>query len=91
VRLERAPAGPGSAECDLRGLRVDEALDRADAHLQSHLGQGGAEVIFIHGHGSGALRDALRGWLRRAAGVAELRPGAPAEGGNGVTVVRLDT
>jgi DNA mismatch repair protein MutS2 len=91
VRLERTPQGPGPAECDLRGLRVDEALERADAHLQSHLGQGAAQLVFIHGHGSGALRDAVRGWLRGVAAVAELRSGAPAEGGNGVTVVRLDT
>ena len=83
--------GPARAECDLRGLRVDEALDRADAHLQSHLGLGGAQVVFIHGHGSGALRDAVRGWLRGVAEVAELRSGAPAEGGNGVTVVRLES
>jgi DNA mismatch repair protein MutS2 len=91
VEIERAAPEPGSAECDLRGLRVDEALDRADAHLQSHLGLGGAQLVFIHGHGSGALRDAVRGWLRGVAEVAELRSGAPAEGGNGVTVVRLDS
>jgi DNA mismatch repair protein MutS2 len=90
VGIERAAPEPGATECDLRGLRVDEALDRADAHLQSHLGLGGAEIVFIHGHGSGALRDAVRGWLRGVAEVAELRSGAPAEGGNGVTVVRLE-
>jgi DNA mismatch repair protein MutS2 len=88
--IERMPT-PGTAECDLRGLRVDEALDRADAHLQAHLGLGGAELVFIHGHGSGALRDAVRGWLRGVPGISELRSGAPGEGGNGVTVVRLES
>jgi DNA mismatch repair protein MutS2 len=89
VEVERAADGPGDAECDLRGLRVDEALERADAHLQAHLGHGSAQLVFIHGHGSGALRDAVRGWLRGIPAVAELRSGAAGEGGNGVTVVRL--
>jgi DNA mismatch repair protein MutS2 len=90
VEVQRA-SEPGAVECDLRGLRVDEALDRADAHLQAHLGHGGSQLVFIHGHGSGALRDAVRGWLRGVAQVAELRSGAAGEGGNGVTVVRLQS
>jgi DNA mismatch repair protein MutS2 len=91
VAVERAADGPGSVECDLRGLRVDEALERADAHLQAHLGLGSLQLVFIHGHGSGALRDAVRGWLRGVAEIAELRSGAPGEGGNGVTIVRLES
>jgi DNA mismatch repair protein MutS2 len=41
----------------------------------------------IHGHGSGRLRDAVRQHLRGHRGVAEVRSGAPNEGGNGATVV----
>ena len=41
----------------------------------------------IHGHGSGRLREAVRQHLRGHRGVAEIRPGAPNEGGNGATVV----
>jgi DNA mismatch repair protein MutS2 len=90
VDVSRAPDSerPGS-ECDLRGLRVDEALDRADAHLHHLLGTGETHVTFIHGHGTGALRNAIREWLRHLPEVAELRPGAPEQGGNGVTVATL--
>ena len=90
VSLRREVADePSSLECDLRGLRVDEALERADAALQRLLGRGGGRVTFIHGHGTGALRDAIRSWLRGIPGVEKFEPGGPREGGNGVTVATL--
>jgi DNA mismatch repair protein MutS2 len=82
-------APPRALDCDLRGLRVDEALDRADATLQRVLGRGGGRVTFIHGHGTGVLRNAIRAWLRDVRGVASFAPGAPQEGGNGVRVATL--
>jgi DNA mismatch repair protein MutS2 len=90
VKLERQVAEePSSLDCDLRGLRVDEALERADAALQRLLGRGGGRVVFIHGHGTGALRDAIRSWLRGMPGIEKFEPGGPREGGNGVTVATL--
>jgi DNA mismatch repair protein MutS2 len=88
--IDRDTDAPPPLECDLRGLRVDEALDRAEAHLQSHLGRGAAQLRFVHGHGTGALRDAVRGWLRDIPQVAEVRSGEAGEGGNGVTVARIE-
>jgi DNA mismatch repair protein MutS2 len=90
VSVERAhDDAPSRIDCDLRGLRVDEAIDRAESALQSVLGRGGARVVFIHGHGTGALRDAIRAWLRLIPGVESFAPGDPREGGNGVTVATL--
>jgi DNA mismatch repair protein MutS2 len=90
ARFERdAAADAAPSECDLRGLRVDEALERADAHLHRVLGSGRPSLTFIHGHGTGALRSAIRAWLRGAHGVSDFGPGEPNAGGNGVTVVRL--
>ncbi len=89
-RIERAPSSESATvECDLRGLRVDEALERAEAHLHRALGTDVQRVLFIHGHGTGALRSAVRAWLKSAREVAEWKPGEPHEGGNGVTVVTL--
>jgi DNA mismatch repair protein MutS2 len=89
-QIVRAPdRGRASAECDLRGMRVDEALERAEAHLHRALGTDVHRVLLIHGHGTGALRSALRAWLRGVPGVAEFAPAAANEGGNGVTVVTL--
>jgi len=76
-------------ECDLRGLRVDEALDRAEAHLGHVLGSGVSSVSFIHGHGTGALRSAIREWLRAAPGVESFGAAPQSLGGEGVTIAQL--
>jgi DNA mismatch repair protein MutS2 len=90
IDVERAPeAYSVREECDLRGLRVDEALERADAHLQRALGTTLRRVVFIHGHGTGALREAVRCWLGELPYIGGFEPGAPNEGGNGVTVALL--
>jgi len=90
VSVQRAREDePSRLDCDLRGLRVDEAMERAEAALQRLLGRGGGRVVFIHGHGTGALRNAIRAWLRLMPGVESFAPGDPREGGNGVTVAEL--
>ncbi len=90
ISVERANEDePSRIDCDLRGMRVDEAMERADSALQRLLGRGGGRVVFIHGHGTGALRNAIRAWLRLAPGVESFAPGEPREGGNGVTVATI--
>jgi DNA mismatch repair protein MutS2 len=90
VSVQRAHEDePSRLDCDLRGLRVDEAIERAEAALQRILGRGGGQVVFIHGHGTGALRNAIRAWLRLMPRVESFAPGDPREGGNGVTVATL--
>jgi DNA mismatch repair protein MutS2 len=46
-------------------------------------------VLFIHGHGTGALRAAIRGWLAELPYIAGFEPGKREEGGEGVTVAVL--
>ena len=74
-------------EINLIGQRVEPALDQLDAYLDQALLASRQEVRVVHGHGSGRLRQAVREHLRRHRGVADLRPGAPNEGGDGATVV----
>ncbi len=54
----------GAQRCDLRGLRVDEALDRLAEALDRAMAQGSASLAIVHGIGTGALRDAVRRHLR---------------------------
>ncbi len=77
------------ATCDLRGLDVDAATRMAEQFLDRSLGEGRRVAFLVHGHGTGALRTALRSALAESAYVAKLRAGEPREGGDGVTVVWL--
>lgn len=76
-------------EIDVRGHSVDESIDRLEAFLDYHYGRPTTQVRVIHGHGTGALREALREHLRRSGYVRSIRPGEKEEGGDGVTVVSL--
>jgi len=76
----------GTLECDLRGHRVDEALDAVDEVLDRAAAEGRDAVRIIHGHGTGALRRAVREHLR---GRVRSRPGERDEGGEGVTVALI--
>ena len=92
VPAAAGPASPlegGTLHCDLRGLRVSEALDRASEILDRAAADGRDGVEFIHGHGTGALRTAVRQLLASSAYVAEFGPGDAEAGGNGVTRVRI--
>jgi DNA mismatch repair protein MutS2 len=74
---------------DLRGARVDEALELLDQYLdQASLASAG-RVTIIHGHGSGALRDAVRDRITGHPLVRDWRPGDRGEGGDGATIVSL--
>lgn len=74
---------------DVRGLRAHEATAMTEQFLDRTLGAGRRVAFVIHGHGTGALREAIRETLRTSPYVARTRPGGPGEGGDGVTVVWL--
>ena len=76
-----------SPEINLIGQRVEPALEQLDAYLDQALLASRKQVRVIHGHGSGKLRQAVREHLRGHRGIAEIRSGAPNEGGDGATVV----
>ncbi|HVT44410.1 MAG TPA: Smr/MutS family protein [Thermoanaerobaculia bacterium] len=91
---EKGPASSDaveiSAELSLIGRRVEEALDEADRFIDRSLLEGRSAIRLIHGFGTGALRKALREYLRTHRGVRSFRPGEQNEGGDGATVVVLD-
>lgn len=79
-----------SAELNLIGQRVDDALDESDKFLDRALLEGKQAVRIIHGFGTGTLRKAVREHLRRHPAVRSWRPGAENEGGDGATIAVLD-
>ncbi len=74
---------------DLRGQRADEALAELEAFLDRTALEGADTVYVIHGHGTGALRKAVREYLATSPYVAQHRAGGAGEGGDGVSVVSL--
>jgi DNA mismatch repair protein MutS2 len=78
-----------SMEVDVRGLPVDEALEVLEHRLDSAYLSGMPFMRIIHGKGTGRLRQAIRRELRDNPYAAGFEPGKDAEGGEGVTVVKL--
>jgi DNA mismatch repair protein MutS2 len=78
----------GWLECDLRGMRVHEALDRLDTAIDQAKTESRDSVRIIHGIGTGALRNAVREHLGQTQLVKNYR--SPEEnGGEGVTDAEL--
>jgi DNA mismatch repair protein MutS2 len=74
---------------DVRGQASDEALDQVVAALDRATLDGAPFLRIIHGHGTGKLKAALREYLKDSPYVESFRPGDRAEGGDGVTVVKV--
>lgn len=78
-----------SNKLDLRGTRVEEALDALESYLDKASLANLSPVYIIHGHGTGALKSAVRKFISTSPYVAKYRAGEDAEGGDGVSVVDI--
>jgi DNA mismatch repair protein MutS2 len=88
VYFSRPARQAAKTEIDLRGQRVEEALDRVEGLLNEASTDRLNRVRIIHGKGTGALRKAIREYLSGHPLVASVGPDeGPA--GDGVTVVEL--
>ena len=85
LRLDRARSIASSL--DVRGARVDEALEVVGRYLEDCALAGLPKATIIHGHGTGALRDAVRAMAASHPLVRSARAGERGEGGDGATVV----
>ena len=80
-----APPSPG-IEVDLRGMRVDEALEALENYLEAAYLADLPWSRIIHGKGTGALRQVVRDALRNHPIIGQFRTGEQGEGGDGVTI-----
>jgi DNA mismatch repair protein MutS2 len=87
--LRRRAAERIAPQLDLRGERVEAALERLDAYLDEALLAGLDSVAIIHGAGTGALRRSIRDRLAEHPRVRGTRSGRRQEGGDGATIVEL--
>ncbi len=79
-----------ATQLDIRGWRVDDALAELDSYLDDAAMSGINAVRIVHGKGTGALRTAVRDLLAHSPLVKSYESAAPADGGDGVTVARLN-
>jgi DNA mismatch repair protein MutS2 len=86
----RPEVGEAPLEIDLRGLRVEESLEKLDRALDRALLAGLRELRVIHGKGTGALREAVQEYCRSHAAVCSAELADQWEGGTGATVIRLE-
>lgn len=78
-----------SNRLDIRGYRVEDALDELELYLDQASLANLSPVTIIHGHGTGALKAAVRDFLSSSPYVAKFRVGEDSEGGDGVSVVDI--
>ena len=84
-------------ELDIRGLRVDEALETLIAYIDDALMVNAEQVSILHGTGTGALKQLVRDYLserqksmrRLKSGDISFHDGDPDRGGAGITIVEL--
>jgi DNA mismatch repair protein MutS2 len=78
-----------SPTVDLRGQTGDDSLAVVEAALDRAALAGQSHLMVVHGHGTGALRKRIRGYLEDSPYVARWAPGTSRQGGDGVSVVEL--
>jgi DNA mismatch repair protein MutS2 len=83
-------ASPG-IELDLRGQRVEDALEMLERYIEKAYMTGLPFVRIIHGKGTGKLRQEVRAALKDHPHVFSFEEGGDKEGGAGVTVAKLES
>lgn len=75
--------------CDLRGVRVEAGLDQVELFLDRMLQVGEPAAFILHGHGTGAMKSAVREHLNDLTHVEHWEPAPKEDGGDAFTVCWL--
>ncbi len=74
---------------DLRGKTVEEAIGELELILDRAVQNQEDRIKVIHGHGTEALKKAIRSYLSRSVLIKQWKAGTPENGGDGITWVEL--
>ena len=77
-------------EIDVRGMRVDEAIQAITYFIDDAIQVSCSRVRILHGTGTGALRASIRQYLKSVHGVRHFADEHIQLGGAGITVVDLE-
>ncbi len=93
----KAPSAPSvldeprdaSLTCDVRGQRVEEAMQAVEKFLDDAVLSGFETVAVVHGLGTGALKREIRQYLAQSSYVRRYYPAEARMGGDGKTIIEL--
>lgn len=88
-RVDMDRASQVTMRLDLRGKRVDEAVEELDSYLNDAYLAGLKVVRIVHGKGTGAIRQVVREALSANPLVRRHEAAEPRDGGEGVTIAML--
>lgn len=88
-RVSKLPSSNVSLQLNVRGMTVAEALHEVEKYLDQLLLSDIKSASILHGKGTGALREAIREYLRSSSFVSSYGPGTQREGGEGITVFTI--
>lgn len=88
-KIKMSKSATISPEINLIGKTVDEALFELDKYLDDAYLAHIPQVTVIHGRGTGALRNAIHGFLKKSKYVKDYRIGGYNEGNTGATIVEF--
>lgn len=78
-------------EIDLRGERLQDAIEKVMHYVDDAIMLGVPQVRIIHGKGTGVLHEEIQKYLRATPGIASVSDEHIQFGGTGVTIVRFDS
>jgi DNA mismatch repair protein MutS2 len=84
-----APDEPPAFSLDLRGFRLEEALQAVEKQVDRALLAGLNEFSIVHGLGEGVLQKGVQDYLKNRREVTKYFFSHPEEGGFGKTIVQL--
>lgn len=74
---------------DLRGERVEDALKKLEKFIDNAILNGVERIYIKHGHGSGALKKAIREFLKTNPYIEKSEKGDAEQGGDAITIAWL--
>jgi DNA mismatch repair protein MutS2 len=80
---------PRVYECDVRGMRFEEAMDEVNRFIDNAVLNNLETVTIIHGLGTGVLREGVQNVLKAHRDVSQVHYARPEQGGYGCTIVQL--
>ncbi|MCB0348360.1 MAG: Smr/MutS family protein [Bdellovibrionales bacterium] len=74
---------------DLRGLSLEEAMDKLESQIDTALKDQIDRIKVIHGHGTNTLKKAIRAYCARSEHIKKWQAGNPDQGGDGITWIEI--